>query len=291
MIGDVGQAAWEEVDYASTAAGSGRAANFGWNQCEADRRYPIDGTACPLNGTGRYFGPIHQYSNPPSSCASVTGGYVVRDPSLEELVGKYVYADYCSGQVRRLDVPSGGGNALLFTAPQFNVATFGEDACGHVYVAELSTGVVSRLVDGSSSCGPPVGGGPGGGGGSGGGGTPAVAPDLRSPLLGLRTGSRQRVLRNRGVIVRVRCDERCAYRVTGRLNIKLRGRTIRLRQRVGSLAANSTARLRIRLSGPSGRALRRALRRRKRVRARVEVRVRDGSGNLTRGSRRLGLVR
>ncbi len=52
-IGDVGQAAWEEVDYASPAAGAGRGANFGWNDCEANQHYPIDGTACPLTGQRR----------------------------------------------------------------------------------------------------------------------------------------------------------------------------------------------------------------------------------------------
>ncbi len=126
---------------------------------------------------------------------------------------------------------------------------------------------------------------PGGGGGGAGPAAAAggIAPDLRSPLLGLRTGSRQRPLRNRGVIVRVRCDEPCTYRVGGRLSLRRRGGQIGLRQKTGSLPANTTARLRLRLSGPSARALRRALRQGRRVKARVEVRVRDGAGNLTHG--------
>jgi len=93
------------------------------------------------------------------------------------------------------------------------------------------------------------------------------------------------------VIVRVRCDEPCSYRVGGRLSLKRNGRKIALRERTGSLPANTTARLRLRLSGSSARALKRALRRGSRVRARVEVRVRDRSGNLSKGNRLLRLTR
>ena len=303
LIGDVGQNRLEEIDLHARAQGAGRGRNFGWDTCEGTLVYPITAgeDPCPLSG-GNYVGPIHTYENP-TGCNSVTGGYVVRDPSLEELSGKYLYSDYCTSAIRRLDVPGGGGDALVLDRPDFNVASFGEDACGRVYVAELSTGLVSRFTDGTSSCtsalplppAPPSGLGPvnppGGGGGGGTPGPGQPAADLRSPLLGLRTGLRQRVLRNRGVIVRVRCDESCAYRVAGRLSLSRGGRKIRLRQRVGSLSANATARLRLRLSGPSSRTLRRVLRRGRRVRVRVEVRVRDRSGNLTRGSRLLTLVR
>jgi len=297
LIGDVGQNRLEEVDFHPRAQGAGRGRNFGWKTCEGTLRYPIDERPCPLSG-GTYVGPIHQYPNA-SPCRSITGGYVVRDASLEELAGRYLYADYCTGEVRRLNVPGGGGDALVLNRPPFNVASFGEDACGRVYVAELGTGVVSRLTDGTSSCtaalalppappstlgfveppppGPryPV----------------AATPDLRSPLLGLRAGSRQRPSRNRGVIAHVRCDEPCSYRAGGHLSIRRAGRRIALRQRTGALAANTTARLRLRLSSTSTRALRRALRRGRRVRARVEARVRDRSGNLTTSSRLLRLTR
>ncbi|MDQ3647842.1 MAG: PQQ-dependent sugar dehydrogenase [Actinomycetota bacterium] len=302
-IGDVGQAAYEEIDFHGRTSGAGRGADFGWNACEGTFAYPVSGAPCPLT-RAPYVSPVHQYPNPSSACAAVTGGYVVRDPSLEELAGKYLYADYCSGEVRRLNTPAGGGDALVFAADPFQVASFGEDACGRIYVSELASGQVSRLEDGSSACvnalalppappnmlGPvappqtnlgPV--------------APPKAPgsgiDLRPPLLGLRTGARQRPLRNRGVIARIRCDERCSYRVSGRLSLRRAGRKIALRQRTGSLPADTTERLRLRLSSHSARALRRALRRGRLVRARVEVRARDHAGNLAKGSRLLRLKR
>lgn len=151
----------------------------------------------------------------------MTGGYVVRDPSLQELAGKYLYADYCSGEVRRLNTPAGGGDAPVFAANPFEVASFGEDACGRIYVNELDSGQVSRLEDGSSACAialplppaPPSDLGPVLGpegpapqrGPVSSPQAPGIALDLSSPLLGLRTGMRQRPLRNRGVIARVSC--------------------------------------------------------------------------------------
>ena len=77
---------------------------------------------------------------------------MVRDSSLEELAGSYVYSDYCSSEIRRLDVPGGGGDTLIEDRADFNVASFGEDACGRVHVAELGTGAVPRLTDSTSAC-------------------------------------------------------------------------------------------------------------------------------------------
>jgi hypothetical protein len=121
--------------------------------------------------------------------------------------------------------------------------------------------------------------------------TAGPALDLRSPLLGVRTGRRQRPLRSDGVIGRVRCDEPCSYRVYGRLDLRRRGGKIGLRQRRGELSANRTARLRLRFSKPSVRTLRWALLRGRRVRARVLVSVRDEAGNLTKTSRLVRLTR
>ena len=75
-----------------------------------------------------------------------------RDSSLQELLGRYVYADFCTSQVRRLNVPDGGGDTLLLDRPDANASSFGEDACGRLYLSELNSGAVSRLTDGTSAC-------------------------------------------------------------------------------------------------------------------------------------------
>ena len=40
----------------------------------------------------------------------MTGGYVVRDPELKSLYGRYLYGDYCVGELRSFTAdPSGDG--------------------------------------------------------------------------------------------------------------------------------------------------------------------------------------
>ena len=98
VIGDVGQDQWEEVDYESRH--SLRGANFGWDHFEGYSRfnYPNDNEA--PRPKHRYQPPIHVYSH--SHGCAIIGGYVVRDPRLRALRGRYVYEDLCAGQLRTL---------------------------------------------------------------------------------------------------------------------------------------------------------------------------------------------
>ena len=68
-IGDVGQNAWEEIDFVS--AGDARGANFGWDNLEGNHFFEAPGTQPP-----NYRAPIHEYS----VGTAVIAGYVVRDP-------------------------------------------------------------------------------------------------------------------------------------------------------------------------------------------------------------------
>ena len=140
-IGDVGSAAWEEVDYAPGPL-AGRGDNFGWDCREGRHDFEVAGCA-----GAAFTEPILEYPNPAAGLASVTGGYVVRDPSLGDLYGRYLYADVYAGVVRSLlpGVPNAIGDrseGLAVTTP----VSFGEDRCGRVYVVSLTTGVVSRFV-------------------------------------------------------------------------------------------------------------------------------------------------
>jgi len=142
LIGDVGQQNWEEIDYAR-APNAGRAVNFGWDCREG--RHPYESAGCP--SPAALVDPILEYPNP--GAAAVAGGYVVRDQGLEELYGRYVYADTFAGQLRSLvpALPNAGGDRSEGLAVGM-VSSFGEDACGRVYVVSLS-GPVYRLTDGS----------------------------------------------------------------------------------------------------------------------------------------------
>jgi hypothetical protein len=148
-IGDVGQAEREEVDYAP-APGLGGGANYGWNCREGLIAGFGDDEGCP-GAPGDFVDPIFDYphkdpGNGGAFGCAIIGGYVVRDPSLGDLYGRYLYGDNCNPQLRSL-VPAlptaSGDRSEGIEVP--NLVSFGEDSCGRLYtVSEL--GQVSRLV-------------------------------------------------------------------------------------------------------------------------------------------------
>jgi glucose/arabinose dehydrogenase len=138
-IGDVGQDAIEEIDFAPK--GEARGANYGWRPLEGRRRNyrePAPGAVAPVLELTHHAG----------NC-SVTGGYVVRDPALPALAGRYVYGDYCKGQLRsaRLAAGSPSHDRSLGLKTVDQLSSFGEDGLGRVYVVSLA-GPVYRLVAG-----------------------------------------------------------------------------------------------------------------------------------------------
>ena len=139
-IADVGQNAVEEVDFA--AKDGARGANYGWRPLEGTRRNfdePAPGAVAP----------VIELSHDDGNC-SITGGYVVRDPNLPALAGRYVYGDLCVGRLRsaKLSPGSAQGDAPIPGLSKVEqLASFGEDARGRVYVVSL-TGPVYRLAAG-----------------------------------------------------------------------------------------------------------------------------------------------
>jgi hypothetical protein len=163
VIADVGQGAHEEIDYAPSPAPGvvgGDGNNYGWNCREGFSPYPEPGASCV--GAGGFTEPIFDYphADPGDGTAhgcSITGGYVVRDPSLGNLYGRYVYADYCVGEIRSLALPATvGGIAGDDRSEGLGVVhpvSFGEDSCGRVYVVSQG-GTVYRFVGAApTSCG------------------------------------------------------------------------------------------------------------------------------------------
>jgi glucose/arabinose dehydrogenase len=140
-IGDVGQDEQEEIDYVEDVESG---ANFGWSAFEGTEEFNEDqeapGAIEPVLTYGREGG------------CSVTGGYVVRDRELPTLYGRYLYADFCVGQLRSFSAESAAeGEARDDTALGVQVpaiSSFAEDAEGHIYALSLE-GPVYRLVSDS----------------------------------------------------------------------------------------------------------------------------------------------
>jgi glucose/arabinose dehydrogenase len=92
FINDVGQVSWEEIN--EGIAGS----NYGWNSCEGDCVPPNPSFRDPLFQYGRG-------STPTTGCA-VTGGTFYNPSTVAyppDFLGKYFFADFCSGWIRRFD--------------------------------------------------------------------------------------------------------------------------------------------------------------------------------------------
>ena len=141
-IADVGQNRFEELDYTTVAAARG--ANFGWDALEGFAPYTEENSGTPdPGGTTK---PIFAYPHSRGGSCSIIGGYVIRDPSLAPLDGRYLYADLCEGQLRSL-VPHlhGASDDRKLGLGVSTPSSFGEDDRGHVYVCSLD-GPVYRLV-------------------------------------------------------------------------------------------------------------------------------------------------
>lgn len=135
-IADVGQNAWEEINF--LAAGSPEGANFGWNYREGS--HPYQGN--PPEGI-QLVEPVAEY-NHEQGC-SVTGGVVYRGVELSDWQGVYLYGDYCSGKVwGMVRNPLGAWlNGLLFETGS-TITSFGEDESGEVYLTDYA-GTLYRL--------------------------------------------------------------------------------------------------------------------------------------------------
>ena len=156
-IGDVGESAWEEVDF--MPRGTGRGANFGWNCFEGKHVFFMAPSSCTTSPPANPTPPVLEYPHPSMGGAAVNGGYVIRDGALPSLLGRYIYADTnagLGGELHTVQLSSGsssGDSGLGVSAT--NVVSFGEDACAHIYVATLG-GIVYRLepTGGAFPCAP-----------------------------------------------------------------------------------------------------------------------------------------
>jgi glucose/arabinose dehydrogenase len=128
-LADVGAGAAEEVNVLPLAAARG--ANFGWPQYEGNLLHDAS-----RPGADPPTFPMLTYPHTGGRCA-VTGGYVVHDPNLPSLAGRYVYADFCTGELRSFLPDVANQQALddqpLGVPPIPNLTSFGQGSGGQIY--------------------------------------------------------------------------------------------------------------------------------------------------------------
>lgn len=140
FIGDVGQGDIEEIDYAPAGDGG---QNYGWNVMEGTTCF--ESSDCDPAADELVL-PITEYTHAEGGC-SVTGGYVYRGADAPDLVGSYLYGDYCSGLIWA--ATSVGDGTWTVSEPYESgllISTFGEGADGTLYLADLATGTLYTIA-------------------------------------------------------------------------------------------------------------------------------------------------
>jgi glucose/arabinose dehydrogenase len=145
LIGDVGQASFEEIDFAAAASGLGGGANYGWPCREGFAPGPV---AC----SGSFTDPVFAYADS-APCSAVIAGYVYRGSLAPELSGRFLYTDLCHTEIRSF-VPGAGDDRSEGVSLTGSPWSFGEDGACNLYVSAGSS--VFRIVGsggtGASTC-------------------------------------------------------------------------------------------------------------------------------------------
>lgn len=145
-IGDVGQNAWEEVDFQPVYSDGGE--NYGWRCYEGNHTYNTSGCG-PI---GNYVFPVFEYDHNSGRC-SISGGYVYRGSQYPAMFGHYLVTDYCTGHFWDV-APDGQGG---WTTTQHNNLTafgrsaFGENSSEQLFVVNRSQGTVERVADATTT--------------------------------------------------------------------------------------------------------------------------------------------
>lgn len=134
FLGDVGQNRWEEINVIEVGG------NYGWNIMEGahcfDPPLGCDSSSLKL--------PVAEYDH--SQGCSITGGHVYRGAQYPDLVGHYLFGDFCSGRIWSLFQTGEGAwrmGQLLDT--NLRISSFGEDEQGELYAIDHG-GAVYRIT-------------------------------------------------------------------------------------------------------------------------------------------------
>jgi glucose/arabinose dehydrogenase len=139
-LGDVGSHSREEVDKVV------RGGNYGWRCFEGTLQTTLNcGTP-----TTPLLPPVAEYVHPTG--LSVVGGFVYHGTAIPALVGRYVFADYNLGYI--WNIPADTQPTLTVTTGDgwesgLNPASFAEDNDGELYIVDVRTASIYKLVKGT----------------------------------------------------------------------------------------------------------------------------------------------
>jgi glucose/arabinose dehydrogenase len=138
-IGDVGQDAFEEVDFQPATSIGGE--NYGWRKMEGKHCYNPSSN-CVDAGVVL---PLLEYSHSGGAC-SISGGYRYRGTQIPSLQGSYLYGDYCTGTISKASQSGTSWVSTTLFATTIRISAFGEDISGELYVMDVAKGIVYRIA-------------------------------------------------------------------------------------------------------------------------------------------------
>jgi glucose/arabinose dehydrogenase len=140
-IADVGQSTREEINK-TTFPLPNTGLNYGWRCFEGTSVFNNSG--CPT--FANTVAPFTDYVYGSNGRCSITGGYFYTGSLYPNFANKYIFADYCTGEIGLVDA----SGVITWTVNLPGVITsFGEDVNGELYITNGST--VSKIIDSSLS--------------------------------------------------------------------------------------------------------------------------------------------
>jgi glucose/arabinose dehydrogenase len=136
-LGDVGSHSREEVNRVVSGG------NYGWRCFEGTQQTSLNcGTPSVTPSP-----PVAEYDH--NQGQAVTGGFVYRGTSLPGLVGRYVFGDYSSGYIWTIATDTAPTRTVVHADgvdSGLNIASFAEDLNGEIYMVDVRTSALYRLV-------------------------------------------------------------------------------------------------------------------------------------------------
>ena len=153
-IPDAGHNDREELNFQQGSSSGGE--NYGWPTIEGTRCLRFENLPVPCRQAGIFHPPIAEYDHA-RGCA-IVGGVVYRGSELPHLSGRFLFADFCRGDIWAMQkrdsaaaTPSsqfgiGPWHSELLLNARTPVSTIGEDEEGNVYVAGYQEGSIYKVT-------------------------------------------------------------------------------------------------------------------------------------------------
>jgi hypothetical protein len=136
--GDVGNNTAEEIDIIESGI------NYGWKIMEGFECFD-PAKNCDTTGLRK---PVLQYLHSEGEASSIIGGFVYRGSKLPQLYGKYIFSDFVSGEIWKLnyDGVTPSTKTLLWNT-NFSASNIGQDKNNELYFCNYTSGKIYQLVD------------------------------------------------------------------------------------------------------------------------------------------------